>query len=99
MRGTPTLKPILEAPLRRAAWAWAKELPFVIWSLRTTSNRSTGYTPFFLVYGAEAVLPSDLIHTSPRVATYIEEDAEISRKNDLGHFKNCTEVLHVGFFC
>ena len=38
---------------------------------------------FLLVYGAEAVLPSDLIHTSPRVAAYIEEDAEISRQNDL----------------
>ena len=77
------LKPRLEAPLRRAAGAWAEELPSVIWSLRTTSNRSTGYTPFFLVYGAEVVLTSDLIHTSPRVAAYIEEDAEISRQNDL----------------
>ena len=71
-------KPRLEAPLRRATEAWAEELPSVIWSLRTTPNRSTGYTPFSMVYGAEAVLPSDLIHTSPRVAAYIEEDAEIS---------------------
>ena len=63
--------------------AWSEELLFVLWSLRTTPNRSTGYTPFFLVYGAEAVLRSDLIHTSPRVAAYIEEDAEISRQNDL----------------
>ena len=77
------LKPRHEVPLRRAAGAWAAELPSVIWSLRTTPNRSTGYTPFFLVYGTETVLPSDLIHTSPRVAAYIEEDAEISRQNDL----------------
>ena len=48
-----------------------------------TPNKSTGYTPFFLVYGAEAILPSDLIHTSARVAAYIKEDAEISRQNDL----------------
>ena len=27
----------------------------MLWSIRTTPKRSTGYTPFFLVYGAEAV--------------------------------------------
>jgi hypothetical protein len=54
------IKPHLEEPLHRAARAWAEELPFVLWSLRTTPNGSTGPTPFFLVYGAEAILPSDI---------------------------------------
>ena len=36
------IKPRLEAPLRRAAGARAEELPSVLWSLRTTPNRSTG---------------------------------------------------------
>jgi transposase InsO family protein len=35
------IKPRLEAPLCRAAGAWAEELPSVLWSLRTTPNRST----------------------------------------------------------
>jgi hypothetical protein len=43
------IKPRLETLLHRAAGAWAKELPYVLWSLRTTPNRSTGLTPFFLV--------------------------------------------------
>src|SRR4051812_46930129 len=77
------LRPRLEAPLRRVAGDWAEELLSMIWSLRTTPNRSTRYTPFFLVYGAEVVLPSDLIHQSPRVKAYIEEDAEVSRQDDL----------------
>jgi hypothetical protein len=34
--------------------------PSVVWSLRTTPSRATGFTPFFLVYGAEAILPTDL---------------------------------------
>lgn len=42
--------------LKHAAGAWVDELPSVLWGLRTTPNRSTGQTPFFLVYGAEAVL-------------------------------------------
>jgi transposase InsO family protein len=45
---------------------WMKELPSVVWSLRTTPSRSTGFTPFFLVYGAEAILPTDLEYGSPR---------------------------------
>jgi hypothetical protein len=43
-----------------------KELPSVVWSLRTTLSRATGFTPFFLVYGVEAVLPTDLEYGSPR---------------------------------
>ena len=39
-------------------------------------NRSSGYTPFFMVYSAEVVLPSDIRHDSPRVANYVEEENE-----------------------
>src|SRR4051794_33063243 len=34
------IKPRLEAPLRRAAGAWAEEFPSVLWSFRRTANRS-----------------------------------------------------------
>ncbi|KAK1630900.1 hypothetical protein QYE76_005215 [Lolium multiflorum] len=74
------IKPRLEEPLRRAAGAWADELDSVLWSLRTTPNRSTGFTPFFLVYGSEAVLPSDIIHDSLRVSAYDEETADEARQ-------------------
>lgn len=77
------LKPWLEEPLHRAAGEWVDELPSVLWSIHTTPNRSTGYTPFFLVYGAEAVLPTDMIHDSPRVQAYVKEDAEKARQDSL----------------
>jgi hypothetical protein len=32
-----------------------------------------GSTPFFLVHGAEAVLPTDLEYGSPRVRVYNED--------------------------
>ena len=35
-----------------------------------TPNRSTGFTPFFLAYGTEAVLPSDIDHGAPRVKAF-----------------------------
>lgn len=51
------IKPRLIEPLECTPGCWLAELPSVLWSVRTTPNRSTGYTPFFLVYGAEAILP------------------------------------------
>jgi hypothetical protein len=36
------------------------------------TGRATRFTPFFLVYGVEAVLPTDLEYGSPRVRGYDE---------------------------
>jgi hypothetical protein len=52
----------------------------VLWSLWTTPSRSIGLTPFFIVYGVEAILPSDVQYDSTRVEAYEEEDAEKSRQ-------------------
>ena len=60
---------------------WIEHLLSVLWSLRTTPTRTTGETPFFLVYGAEAVLPTELKHGSPRVLAY-EEDTQVEQKID-----------------
>ena len=49
---------------------WIEELPVVLWSIRMMPNRATGQTPFALVYGAEAVLPTELVYGSPRVLAY-----------------------------
>jgi hypothetical protein len=43
----------------------------------------TGGTPFFLVYGAEAVLPPELKHGSPRVLAFDEARQDDSRGTDL----------------
>ena len=55
----------------------------MIWSINTSPNRSMGYTPFFMVYGVEAVLPSDIRHDSPRVEDYIEADNETAHQDSL----------------
>jgi hypothetical protein len=69
--------------LEKTLGCWLDELPAMLWSLRTTPNRSTGYTPFFLVYGAEAVLPTDVIHDAPRVVLCTEEEAKEAREYDV----------------
>jgi hypothetical protein len=39
---------------------WHKELPSVLWVLRTNINRATRDTPFNLIYGAYVVLPPEI---------------------------------------
>ena len=61
---------------------WIDELPSVLWSMRTTASRPTGETPFALVYGAEAVLPVEIKHGSPRVLAF-NEDTQEDLHNDI----------------
>ena len=58
------LKPRIFNKLNKFGRRWLAELPSVIWSMRTTPSRATGFTPFFLIYGAEAMLPTDLEYGS-----------------------------------
>lgn len=75
------LKTQLMCDLKHAAGAWVDEFPSVLWGLRTMPNRSTGRTPFFMVYGAEAMLPSNLLHNAPRVELFSEAEAEQARQD------------------
>jgi hypothetical protein len=54
-----------------------------VWSLRTTPSRATGFTPFFLVHGTEAVLPTDLEYGSPRVRGNYEDANQRAREDSL----------------
>ena len=49
---------------------WAKELPNVLWVYCTTTRRSTRETPFSLLYGAEAIIPTAINLCSARVAEF-----------------------------
>src|SRR3989337_180230 len=51
-------------------------------SLRTTPNRATGQPPFSLVYGAEAIIPTELIYMSPQVLAYDEVVQDQHRRDD-----------------
>jgi hypothetical protein len=59
------LKPSIFDRLNKSSRKWLQELPAIVWSVRTTPSRATGFTPFFLVYGAKAILPTDLEYGRP----------------------------------
>jgi hypothetical protein len=77
------LKPRIFDQLNKSDRKWLQELPVVIWSLRTTPSRATGFTLFFLVHGAEAVLPTDLEYGSSRVRNYDEDANQLAREDSL----------------
>jgi hypothetical protein len=71
---------------------WAAELPSVLWSLRTTLSRATGFTLFFLVYGSEAALPTDLEYASPRLKAYNEQSNDVARVNALDQLEEARDI-------
>jgi hypothetical protein len=64
----------------------------VVWSLRTTPSRATGFTPFFLVYGAEAILPTDLEYGSPRTRAYDDRSNQTSREDSLDQLEEAWDM-------
>jgi transposase InsO family protein len=62
---------------------WIKELPNALWGLRTQPSKPAGQSPYFLVYGSEAILPADVMWDSPAVEQYDEGVSEDSRRVDI----------------
>jgi hypothetical protein len=74
---------------------WIHELAHVIWGLRTQPSKATGQTPFFLVYGSEAILPANIMWKSPRVEMYNEGEADKARQLELDSVEEarCTALV------
>jgi hypothetical protein len=69
-----------------------KELPSVVLSLRTTPSRATGFTSFFLVYGVEAILPTDLEYGSPRMRAYDDRSNRTNREDSLDQLEEARDM-------
>jgi hypothetical protein len=62
---------------------WINELPNALWGLHTHPTKPTGQSPYFLVYGSEAILPADVMWDLPTVEQYDEGISEDSRRVDI----------------
>ncbi|KAK1435491.1 hypothetical protein QVD17_01255 [Tagetes erecta] len=60
----------LKARLGRHGKDWLEELPSVLWAIRTTEKTSNGISPFKLVFGSEAMIPTEIGVESPRRAVF-----------------------------
>jgi hypothetical protein len=57
---------------------WSDELIKVVWSHNTTISRSTGFTPFKLLFGDEAITLEEAKAGSIRIVTSVEDEADYS---------------------
>src|SRR5437667_12486676 len=81
--------------LKPYAGKWARELPSVLWALRTSPSQATGKSPFFLTYGSEAVLSTELEFGSPRVRNFNEKKFEDSRLEDLNQLEEARDIAAI----
>jgi transposase InsO family protein len=86
------LKPRIFGRLDKFRARWVAELSSVLWSLRTTSCRATGFTPFFMVHGSKAILPTDIDYDSPRVRAYTEEGNQVALEDAIDQLDEAHDV-------
>jgi hypothetical protein len=61
---------------------WPDELIKVVWSHNTIMSRSTGFTPFKLLFGDEAITPEEAKAGSKRTVASAEDEADYSVAKD-----------------
>jgi hypothetical protein len=52
-----------------------------------------GFTPFFMVHGSKAVLPTDIDYGSPRVRAYTEEGNQVALQDEIDQLDEARDVV------
>lgn len=74
---------------------WVEEHLSVLWAVYTTPTTSNIETPFFLMYGSEAMLPLELRYRSIQVQKYSNEEPEKRRAHDVNLLEEHRERVAV----
>ncbi|KAF5779193.1 putative integrase, catalytic core, ribonuclease H domain, ribonuclease H-like superfamily [Helianthus annuus] len=74
---------------------WAEELPYVLWADRTTPKNATGQTPFSLVFGAEAVIPTEMVIPTARTSARDPEENATILAQDLDTIEEIRDLARI----
>jgi hypothetical protein len=74
---------------------WPDELIKVVWSHNTTVSRSTGFTPFKLLFGDEAITPEEAKTGSIRTTTSVEDEADYQTTKDTIEGTRLQAIEHI----
>jgi ribonuclease HI/transposase InsO family protein len=97
----------LKKRVERSRNTWVDELLPILWAYRTTCKATTGETQFMLAYGAEAVVPVEIMHASPRVESFEPSTNEegmklaldlIDEVRDEAHARNVEHQKKASFY-
>ncbi|KAJ1400256.1 Ribonuclease H superfamily [Sesbania bispinosa] len=67
----------------------------VLWSYHTTVHSTTGESPFRMVYGADAMIPIEIMEPSFRTTTFQEEKNDEDRRAELDLLPEIRENAHI----
>lgn len=84
-RSHRTLKSMLRAYIEKDKTNWPEFLPFVVFVINTTKNRSIGYSSHQLLYGYQLDVPSNLKRKPEPVYTYDDYANELKFKMQVAH--------------
>jgi transposase InsO family protein len=74
---------------------WPDELIKVVWSHNTTTSRSTGFTPFKLLFGDEAITPEEAKTGSIRTIASAEDEADYQVTKDTIEGTRLQAIEHI----
>ena len=79
---------------------WVEELPHVLWTYRTTPQKSTGETPFSMTYGAEAVITLENGFPTMRSSAFTSDgNNELLKKNlDLIEERRENAIVQLAYY-
>ena len=90
----------LKKRLNNAKGKWVEELPHVIWTYRTTPCRSTGETPFSMIYGAEVVIPLETGFPTLRTSSFTlsSNDGLLEKSLDLFEERRENVMVQLAYY-
>jgi transposase InsO family protein len=74
---------------------WSNELIKVVWSHNTTTSRSTGFTPFKLLFGDEAITPEEAKAGSIRTTASTKDEANYQVTKDTTEGTRLQDIEHI----
>ena len=79
---------------------WVNELPYVLWTYRTTPRRSTGETPFSMTYEAEVVIPSKTGFPTLRTSSFTlsNNDELLGKSLDLIEERRENAIVQLAYY-
>jgi hypothetical protein len=86
---------IMKLIFNQSRGKWSDELIKVVWSHNTTASRSTGFTPFKLLFGDEAITPEEAKIGSIRTIASIEDEADYQVTKDTIEGTRLQAIEHI----
>ena len=79
---------------------WVEELLHVLWTYRTTPQRSIGETPFLMSYGAEAIIPIETGFPTLRTQSFNPNDNDklLERSLDLIEERRENAMVQLAYY-